>query len=188
MTSPYKFGHLDFSGEEVPFQYGNHWAVERTTGPSRLVIAPASNQIALITRLATVMRAPFEVLYVLLVPRGGGKSGRYQAPKPIDFGEVELFLWQFQELFESDARQHVWVGSADNSSLLVYDNHNVIYAYGPLEEFERILASAGLARCEDVRFPKPHTHRYNFEFDQQAESVLKYWEWVHSPLQESDDL
>jgi hypothetical protein len=100
---------------------------------------------------------------------------------------MELFLWQFQELFEQDARQHVWIGSVDNSSLLVYDNHDVIYAYGPLREFEGILTSSGLAKCDDVRFPKPHMHNYNVEFDEQQLAILKYWKWTRYPLEESDD-
>lgn len=101
---------------------------------------------------------------------------------------MEEFLWKFQELFEKDARQHIWVGSTDNSSLLVYDNHNVIYAYGPLEEFKEILNSCGLKKSDDVCFPKPHIHKYNVEFDEQAQQLLNHWEWVRFPLQESDDL
>ena len=188
MTSaPYKFGHLDATGNEAPYKYGNCWAIEQTTGPSRLVIAPASGHIALITRLAAAMREPFGLLYVLPVPRGGGESGRYQSPAPVNFADMELFLWQFQELFEQDARQHVWIGSVDNSSLLVYDNHDVIYAYGPLREFEGVLTSSGLAKCDDVRFPKPHMHNYNVEFDEQQLAILKYWKWTRYPLEESDD-
>jgi len=75
----------------------------------------------------------------------------------------------------------------DNSCLLVYDNHDVIYAYGPLAEFEDILRSNGLTQCEAVSFPAPHTHRYNVEFDQQARDIMKHWEWIRFPLQESDD-
>lgn len=184
---PYKFGHLDASGNEAPYHYNNCWAIEKTTGPSRLVIGPTSGQVGLITKLARAMPEPFGILYVLLVPRGEGESGRYQSPAPVSFADMERFLWQFQDLVEKDARQHVWIASTDNSAL-VYDNHNVIYAYGPLEKFEGILASSGLTRCDDIKFPVPHMHKYNFEFDEQAESVLKYWKWLHFPLQESDDL
>lgn len=184
----YKFGSLSASGDEAPFQYANCWAVENTTGPSRLVIAPAGRYIELITRLLAVMREPFGVLYVLLVPRAGGENGRYQSPAPINFSELEMFLWQYQELFEKDARQHLWIGSADNSSLLVYDNHDVIYAYGPLADFESILRANGLTQCESVAFPVPHAHKYNVEFDEQARDIMKHWEWIRFPLQESDDL
>ena len=188
-STPYKFGYFDASGNEAPYSYGNCWAVEKTKGPSRLVIGPASGHIALITQLAKAMREPLGLLYVLLVPRGGeSESGRYQSPGPLSFAETEDFLRQFQELLERDGRQHVWVGATDNSSLLVYDNHNVIYAYGPLEEFERILSSSGFTKSGQVRFPKPHSHKYNPEFDELARQLMDHWKWNRFPLQESDDL
>jgi hypothetical protein len=186
VPAPYKFGHLDASGNKVPYLYQNCWAVEQTTGPARLVIAPTSGYIALITRLASAMQGPFGLLYVLLIPRQGGEEGRYQSPSPLDFPKVETFLWQFQELFEKDSRQDIWVGSIDKSSLLVYDRHNVIYAYGPLEEFEKILTSAGLTKCDAVRFPAPHVHNYNVELDDQARELLSYCQWIRYPLQEMD--
>lgn len=184
----YKFGHLNASGDEAPFRYSNCWAVEKTTGPSRLVIAPAARYVELMIRLTAAMKGPFGLLYVLLVPRAGGESGRYQSPAPVSSAELETFLWQFQDLFERDARHHLWIGSSDNSSLLVYDNHDVIYAYGPLAEFESILRSNGLTQCETVSFPVPHMHKYNEELDQQAKELMKHWEWIRFPLQESDDL
>jgi len=184
---PYKFGYLNAAGDESPFHYENCWAVEKTTGPSRLVIAPSGRYVELLTRLTTVMPEPFGLLYVLLVPRAGGENGRYQSPAPINSAELEEFLWQYQELIERDARHHLWIMSVDNSCLLVYDNHDVIYAYGPLAEFEDILRSNGLTQCEAVSFPAPHTHRYNVEFDQQARDIMKHWEWIRFPLQESDD-
>jgi len=168
-------------------QYPNCWAIEKTTGSSRLVIAPAARYIELIIRLTAAIHGPFGLLCVLLVPREGGESGRYQNPAPINSNELEIFLLEYQDLFERDARQHVWIGSADNSSLLVYDNHNVIYAYGPLTEFEKTLRSNGLEQCESVSFPMPHMHRYNAEFDQQASDILKHWEWKRFPVQQSDE-
>ncbi|HEY3972738.1 MAG TPA: hypothetical protein VGM18_07025 [Candidatus Sulfotelmatobacter sp.] len=184
---PYKFGHLNASGVEAPFQYANCWAVEKTSGPPRLVIAPAAAQIRIISKLTAAMESPFGLLFVLLVPRGGGEAGRYQSPEPINSHQLEEFLWEFQDLLEKDARHHFWIMSIDNSSLLVYDNHNVIYAYGPLEAFERILTSDGFAKCDDVQFPVPHMHRYNAEFDEQQRQLLKHWDWIKFPLQDSDD-
>ncbi len=134
------------------------------------------------------MREPFGLLYVLLIPRAGGESGRYQSPTPINSAELEDFLWQYQDLLEKDARQHLWITSVDDSSLLVFDNHDVIYAYGPLAGFEGVLRSNGLTRCETVCFPVPHMHKYNAEFDQLAREIMKHWEWIRFPLQESDEL
>ena len=189
MAGAYKFGNLNASGDEVPFQYPNCWAVEKTTGPSRLVIAPAGRYIELMIRLTVAMREPFGLLYVLLVPRAGeGESGRYQSPAPVSSAELETFLWRYQDLLEKDARQHLWIISVGGSSLLVYDNHNVIYAYGPLAEFENVLRSNGLAQCETVSFPVPHVHKYNAEYDQQERDLMGHWKWIRFPLQDSDDL
>jgi hypothetical protein len=188
VTGVYKFGYLNASGSEVPFQYANCWAVEKTTGPSRLVIASAGRYVELMMRLTVAMREPFGLLYVLLVPRAGeGESGRYQSPAPVNSAELEAFLWHYQDLLEKDARQHLWIMSVGGSSLLVYDNHNVIYAYGPLAEFENVLRSNGLTQSETVSFPVPHVHKYNAECDQQARDLMDHWKWIRFPLQSSDD-
>jgi len=38
----YKFGHLDAAKQDIEFQYSNCWALEKTSGPDRMVIAPRS--------------------------------------------------------------------------------------------------------------------------------------------------
>lgn len=179
---PYKFGTLE---EGVPFVYPNVWKQGKTTGPDRLVIASASGQIDLIRKLTAVLPEPFGILYVLLVPRSGGEEGRYQSPKPFTRDELEAFLTQFQEFFERDARHNLWIRSLPASSTLVYDNHNVTYAYGQLKDFKSVLAQQGLQEGE-VHFPDPHSHNYNVEFDQAERDVMSYSEWLHSPLAEQE--
>lgn len=54
---------------------------------------------------------------------------------------MEGFLREFRAYFESDGRHHIWVSSLQASALqasatLVYDQHDVIYAYGPLESLQ----------------------------------------------------
>ena len=100
---------------------------------------------------------------------------------------MESFLLEFREYFETDGRHHVWVMSVPESSTLVYDQHNVIYAYGPLQEFTEILNESGLQRGT-VRFPSPHSHNYNPENDDAEERLLQRWEWLESPLLPDDDL
>lgn len=100
---------------------------------------------------------------------------------------MESFLLDFKEFFESDGRHHVWVMSVPESSTLVYDQHNVIYAYGPLQEFTEILRENGLQNGA-VRFPVPHSHNYNPENDDAEERLVQRWAWVESPLLDDDDL
>jgi hypothetical protein len=182
----YKFGYVDADGSELPYQYKNVWAREKTSGSDRLVIAPALDYIDLLSKLSAVMSAPYFLLYVLQVPRSEVAAGRYQNPEPVSREQLISFLRRFCDFIEGDGRHHLWIGSADKSSLLVYDRHQVIYAYGQLESFEAVLDENGLQQTAEIRFPDPHVHRYNQEFDEQAANLMNYWMWKQFPLQDSD--
>ncbi|HTD24543.1 MAG TPA: hypothetical protein VK738_17930 [Terriglobales bacterium] len=185
MELTYKFGVTPDDGRS--YEYPNVFAVEKTAGPERLVIAPAGQHVSLMLALMRMMFEPFGILYVLTVPRGGGEAGRYQVANPVAREEAEGFLGRFKEFFENDGRHHIWIASVGTSDSLVYDNHNVIYAYGELREFERVLVKRGLTKVDCVEFPSPHTHKYNRAFDRSQQEVLGYWEWKQFPLQEDDD-
>jgi hypothetical protein len=181
----YKFGWIP--DEEQRYEYANVFAVEKTTGPERLIMAPSAQQVSLMLDLIEKMAEPFGVLYILVVPRGKGETGRYQNAEVASRVEAKKFLSRFRDFFENDARHHIWIASMANSDMLVYDNHNVIYAYGRLPEFERILVDRGLTKTNDVKFPCPHSHKYNEIFDTEQQEVLRYWKWKHSPLRDEDD-
>lgn len=184
----YKFGFLTPANEDLPFKYSNTWAIEKTTpGTERLVIAPSSDHVRLISELTRLMRPPFWVLYVLLVPRTDrNRPGRYQSPRPLSVNQLADFLSRFREYFEHDARHHIWISEASGSSLLVYDNHNVIYAYGPLEGYLQQLRLKGFEEASEVVFPKPHSHHYNPEYDKDETDIINYLPWTLSPLKEPD--
>ena len=181
----FKFGHSQ-GAETVPFFYSNIWNVEQTPAYERLVIAPSSSQIDLLLELTRVLPEPFGILYVLIASRANHERGRYQNPQPISRIEMESFLKDFRSFLEKDARHHVWVASLPGSATLVYDNHNVIYAYGPLQKFKRVLAAQAFSQGK-VTFPVPHTHNYNPMFDAEENRVLSYWQWKQFPLADSDE-
>ena len=181
----HKFGSL-IGSEFIPYSHPNAWAVEKTSGPDRLVIAPSSLHIELMTKLAGVLPEPFGILYVLLMSRQDNDLGRYQCPSPCTREAMESFLRGFKEYFESDGRHHIWVASIPAGATLVYDQHNVIYAYGPLAEFKKILHREGLSE-QPISFPAPHVHNYNQQFDEQEQEVLDYWNWRRSPLRPDDE-
>ncbi|HTC95132.1 MAG TPA: hypothetical protein VK699_16930 [Terriglobales bacterium] len=185
METPYKFGWIP--DQEKSYQYPNVFAIEKTAGPERLVIAPSSQHVSLLLDLMKIMFEPFGILYVLTVPRGKAEAGRYQAANPVAWDKAERFLSRFEDFFENDGRHYLRIASIGNSDLLVYDKHNVIYAYGELREFERILLKRELRKVDSVKFPSPHSHKYNAAYDQAQQDVLRYWEWKQLPLQESDD-
>jgi|SRR5579863_216285 hypothetical protein len=184
MSATYKFGWVP--DEDRRYEYPDVFSLEKTSRLQRLVIAPSANQVSLMLELLGVMPEPYGVLYVLVVPRSDVEAARYQAASFKSRTETEGFLSRFKDFFENDGRHHIWLASPPSPDMLVYDRHNVIYAYGRLPAFERIVVSRGLSKVEAVEFPSPHTHHYNEAFDREQEEVLRYWPWVRSPLRDND--
>ncbi len=180
----HKFGFLR-GDEDLPFEYSDCWHREQTSGPERLVIGRARGHVATVQELASLWSAECWLLYVLVVPRSAGEAGRYQSPSPVNQTELRAFLERFGAFLEADGRHHLWVASSAGEGTLVYDRHNVIYAYGDLSAHARTLERLG-CREDSVEIPVPHTHHYRAECDGDQEDVVSYWAWRHSPLQEQD--
>ncbi len=187
---PYKFGWYASGAPDVederPYEYPDIWAVQKTTGPDRLVIAPSRNHVSLLRGLSEVMNEPFWLLYVLSVTRDESEPGRYQSPEPLGRHRLSEFLATYTSFLESDARHELWIHSVDTDDLLVYDKHNVIYAYGQLRRFRSILEQSAMIERAEVKIPVPHVHHYNVQFDEENRSLLRYLAWKHFPLQLSD--
>jgi hypothetical protein len=186
MANDYKFGASD--PEDREWTYGNLWTAEETTGGgSRLLIAPEQRHIELVTALLKMMNGPFWVLYVLVVPRGRGEPGRYQCPEPQTAIKVAEFLNEFADFLETDGRHNLWIASESGSEMVIYDRHNVIYAYGATPSWKLLLAAKGFHEVADVRFPSPHSHHYHPSFDPEEDRLLAYYDWSRTPLKDSDD-
>ena len=186
MDELYKFGFL--SPDDQQFYYPNVWAIEPTTGPNRIVLAPSCSQIDLLLRLIEVIPEPLWVLYVLVVPRGESEAGRYESVEPQTHESITQFLRDFKTFFETDGRHHLWIASSTSPAMLVYDRHNLIYGYGPLDEFQKIALESGLQETSEVKLSFAHTHHYNHHFDEDAKRVHSYWPWIRTPLGDGDDL
>ena len=183
---PFKFGYLSEQGPK-PFVYPNRFYTEKTTGPNRLVIAPSENQVDMLLKLTDLLPEPFGILYVLLVPKGSAsKPGRYQSPGVSSRAELKMFLKKYESFFELDGRHHIWIVSIPRSETLVYDNHNLLYAYGPLEKYRDLIKKQGLKE-EDFTIPAPHVHMYNEPFNSSECEILSFWDWNWFPLEDSDD-
>jgi hypothetical protein len=187
MTDLYKFGWLPDGTNIERYQYPNAWAREKTTGQDRLVIAPTTLYVEILKTLTACMQGPYLLLYVLVVPRAKGEAGRYESEFSFTLEQVEKFLDDHAASLENDARHNLWIRSTSGNELLVYDRHNVIYAYGPLEQFIAALASRGLTESEQIRFPSPHAHQYHPEFDLDQQHILQNESWVVSPLRPTDE-
>jgi hypothetical protein len=183
---PFKVGIHRRREGIVEFRYGNTFERQEGGERPRILIAPADRQIELMLNLAREMASPYLVLYVLLAPHTEAKPGRYALA---DLGPVELrrLLEEFQTYFEGDARHHVWIASQTDESLLAYDQHNVIYAYGPLDRFADALLDAGLKEGP-TEFPYPHTHHFRDAMNRQEARLMSEFDWIWSPLLPEDEL
>jgi hypothetical protein len=178
-----KFGFI--TGDDA-YVYPNTYEKEQTTGPERLVIGPTTGHVDLLLSLMEFLPDPLGVLYVLIVPRSNSQeAGRYQSPYPLDRQDAVGFLTRFRDALENDGRHNLWVSSPESRGNLVYDRHNVIYAYGPLESFEEAIKAKGLS-AGPVTSPGPHSHYYNEEWDDDVDAIIRYWDWTHSSLRDQD--
>jgi hypothetical protein len=168
------------------FCWDNSYQKEVHPNFSRLLIGSKSKEIPLILELCKEMKGPFGVLHVLLVSRIGKDSGRYQSPIPMSYDDLELFLYEHQEYFEQDGRQHLWVFSISGEGQFIFDNHNYINAYGNLDSFVATLKNQGFSEGE-IKVPAPHTHNYHSEFDNEEDAVNNAFNWLYTPLQENDN-
>jgi hypothetical protein len=182
----FKFGRLDGTSQEVPHVYPDSWAMEKSGDRDRLVITPSVRQIDLLRDLAQGMHEPFGILYVLVVPRSEQEPGRYQSPLPLSRQDLLSFLNRFELFLESDGRHNLWVASIGDPDLLVYDRHNLIYAYGRLECFKKVLEKKAIAKVLEIKIPSPHVHHYHRKYDEDADGLLKYWNWNQSALRDQD--
>ncbi len=182
LLSEAKFTSYDSNGHEITHDYGTIYEVDE----SRLTIAASTNQIALILKLVDTLNPPFYILYVLVVSRLDNERGRYQSPLIETKEELKLFLLEYKQYFETDGRHHLWVCTIDNSGRFIYDQHNVIFAYGDTKKYLVLLSKEGFKEKE-FSFPEPHAHAYNESNDRFEESLLVYWDWSIYPLEDNDE-
>ncbi|HEX6773330.1 MAG TPA: hypothetical protein VF126_14970 [Acidobacteriaceae bacterium] len=174
--------------DDRPWSYENVWAVEDLSDRKRLIIAPKSTKLDIFERLAEIVPESFWLLYVLVVPRGEGNAGRYQSCELQSLDQVRRFLHEFKDLLETDGRQNLWIHSTCGSATLVFDRHGLVYGYGPVNNWTKILKQIGLTEVPSraIKIPNPHSHHYHAEFDAEARRLLEYLEWRHTPLRDQD--
>lgn len=166
---------------EYLFQYGKIFEAE----DNRLKIAVDMKQVDLLLKLVDNLNPPYFILYVLVVSRLGNQLGRYQSPLFETKEELVCFFYEFRSYIETDARHHLWIGTIDDSGLLVYDQHNVIYAYDNLDEHKIILQKDGYVE-HVLSFPAPHIHHYHPENDIFEDKIINALDWQFFSLEKGD--
>ncbi len=171
---------------EEPFSHAAVYSSETLSSGVKRVVAGAPNgEYRTFAELTFVLTAPYFLLYVLHTPRGEGDPGRYQSPALTGI-EVSNFLVEFSDFLGRDARFDIWSHSPNSGGTVVWERHNMIYAYGPLNDYEKILINLGYETGKtDANFP--HCHYYRAEYDVTAKYLLNYMEWSKAPLQPEDE-
>lgn len=175
----------DQGGVDAPIRWPRVFRREATRGKGRLAIAVSEDACDLMTAMASCLGHEFYLLYVLVVARGPELPGRYQSPL-LQLADVRILLEEHSALFEQDGRHHVWIRAADGAGMLVYDRHDIVYAYGPLPTFEELLQRRGFATGE-FTLATPHAHHYHPQFDAAVAALLDRWEWHRTDLRPEDD-
>jgi hypothetical protein len=135
--------------------------------------------------LAKSLSPPYFLLYVLHTSRCGNESARYQSP-PLDYESLAEFFTRFEDFLAHDGRHDLWLHSAGDNTMIVWDRHDVLFIYGSLDRAERFLDSRGFSKGEPAVASNPHAHHYHDECDQAENEVVNYFSWVKSPLQSLD--
>jgi hypothetical protein len=136
-------------------------------------------------RMLSCLSEPFHLLYVLHTPRGEAEPARYQSPL-MSASEVEGFLVRFWHYLSSDSRFDLWAHSPSNGGTVVWDRHDQLFAYGPVEQFSSVLRSLGF-REGTTCVPSPHQHHYRAEMDCAARELMESINWSSSPLRPEDE-
>jgi hypothetical protein len=171
--------------EWVDCRYEPEFINESLSGVERIVAAVPRGIVAPFAALVTRLHEPFLLLYVLHTPRGEGSPGRYQSPE-ISQATLLQILEEYGSYLGSDARFDLWVYSPTEKATVVWDRHNLIYAYGPIQLFAETLKELGYKVAMPI-VPSPHQHHYRQEFDMVAGDLLARFSWSHSDLHPADE-
>ena len=167
-------GKLFVPDDPAPYRHPRVWLREPTDERERLRIGAGIGTLDLFRALAAPLREPLFLLVVMRAPRVV-EAGRWESIA-LTHPELDRFLGRYGELFEEDARARLWVGEIDGVGMLVLDEHDLIYAYGPLHTFEQVLREHGYT-SGDPAVPSPHEHRYNHRYDELEQDLRRLWAW-----------
>lgn len=152
---------------------------------SRLMATMGDDAVAIFEKVALKLTPPYGLLYVLHTPRGEGEEGRYQSPW-LKASELCRLLHKYESYFKTDSRFDIWIHSPADAATLVWDRHNLLYGYGPLDLYTTALTEEGYLPG-DVSLPDPHQHNYYDANDSEAVSLLDEVDWTRSDLRPEDE-
>lgn len=174
-----------FEGSWIEWSYPASFALQSIGNVERVMVGVPSGSPEPFEHLVLSLNPPYLLLYVLHTPRGEGAPGRYQS---LEFTaeDFHVFMQRLGSFFSSDARFDIWAYSPSEHATVVWDRHNHIFAYGPVERFSSELRALGFNEGS-LESSVPHQHHYWPEFDGMASELLSSYSWSHSPLRPEDE-
>ena len=173
-------------GKLETFHHANTFAREKTTGgPERVRIGPRGGQRYLFEHLANILGPSYKLLYLLHTTHTNASLGRYQSPW-LDEAQLKTFLDRFAQFITEDARHDLWMLGGSGEGQLVWDRHDIVYAYGPIDKYVTHLEAAGFREGWPTA-PDVHAHCYNEEWDDTERAILKYFDWERTDLRPEDE-
>ena len=169
----------------APWIHPRTYAVERSGESSRIVAGCPGGDAQVFHRLASILVEPYLLLYVLHTARGDQDQGRYESER-LRAPEFIAFIAKFGRYLGGDARFDLWAHAPEEDATIVWDRHDLIHAYGPLERFTLELELLGYVPGQ-VEVPVSHIHYYRAEFDADAEELLASRAWSWTPLLPEDE-
>ncbi len=173
----WKLGSFDPDAGWVPVTLPNTYCREIERGVDRVAIAPASGHMQVLLSLVQPLEGPFRFVYCLLMGSAEWTPGYYSLPTDLSASELDGLLREFEEFFEQDGRHTLWVASPREKATLIYDEHNLIYGYGPLDRWMQILDQSALTPGP-VSVPFPHTHHRHDGLESELHRLLASREWL----------
>lgn len=168
------------------FHHANTFVREWTARQrvERLRIGPRGGQRFLFQYLAGRVGPPHKLLYVLHTSRTHALLGRYESPW-IESDDLATFLDRFGDFIAQDSRHDLWALCGAGDGTIVWDRHDLMYAYGPLDRYIMLLEDGGF-REGWPSVPAPHAHLYHPEWDDAERAVLTDYDWHRTDLREED--
>ena len=179
----YRLGHM-VNEQWVEHSHQPVFRLPPAKAPGQRIVAGVPGPEVFL-RLSRCLEEPLYLLYVLHTSRGEADVGRYQSPE-LSLREVESFIGEFEPFLSADGRFDLWAYSPAQGATVVWDRHNLLHAYGPLERYAKELELLGFAPGEP-EVPAPHTHHYHSEMDAFAKRATERFAWLHSPLRVEDE-
>ncbi|MBB4844222.1 hypothetical protein HNP55_002758 [Paucibacter oligotrophus] len=169
----------------VPYSHKAVFSVSANDLSERILAGVPGGDPTPFVHLVSCLEPPYFLLYVLHTPRGEGEPGRYQSPA-MSQQQFHEFVQRFGNFLSSDARFDIWAHSSSDQATVVWDRHNQIFAYGPIDRYSSELRALGFVHG-DASISFAHQHHYRHECDADASALLNSMNWSHSPLRPEDE-